>query len=698
MDGRTLFADLPPGAEGHFRIHMYALIARVLAHLRALDADGDPFARFPFLAGYHSALARYCPGGLEPAAELAWWQRQIDAWEEGTPGHLPLRALVSGLGLGAEELRLLLGAGLVEEDIRFGALCAALQEPLIARRPCVGLLSWLLGEPDGLAGDAWPACKSLVEHGLLLVENQADPRAEWLLRVPPPIWDALRGRMDVAPVPGLSWQTADSFPTIEELILPDELRRGIAGLPGLLANDRAGALVLRGMGGSGRRTVLGVVARSLGRGLLLREAGEVGDAAWRLLGPLATLSGALPALRCDPGPGETIDLPLLPGYHGPAGLALGRSGGVRGPLLANAVNLALPPPDPPSRRRFWQGAGAELAPGALDIIAGRFLLTGGLIRRAAPLATAYAQLDGRAAVELPDVQRAARTLNRQALETLAASVDPAAGWDDLVVGPAVAAELVALVARCRARERLRAGVGAAFATTLNRGVRALFTGPSGTGKTLAARALSAELQMDLYRVDLAAVVNKYIGETERNLNQVLSRAEELDVLLLLDEGDALMTRRTDVRSANDRYANLETNYLLQRLEGYEGVVIVTTNAGQRIDAAFMRRLDVVVEFAPPDAAERLLIWQRHLPCPSAISPGLVEEVSARCSMTGGQIRNAALHTALLALGDGRPPDDGHLEQAVQREYRQAGASLPLVSQPAPPGQLDRLRRFAAELG
>jgi len=249
----------------------------------------------------------------------------------------------------------------------------------------------------------------------------------------------------------------------------------------------------------------------------------------------------------------------------------------------------------------------------------------------------------------------------------------------------------------RERERLRDGAGPAFRRSLNRGVRAMFTGPSGTGKTLAARALAAELGLDLYRVDLAAVVNKYIGETERNLNQVLSRAEELDVLLLLDEGDALMSKRTEVRNANDRYANLETNYLLQRLETYEGIVVVTTNAGQRIDSAFLRRLDVIVPFAPPNVSERWLIWMLHLPTDNRVSPACLEEVASRCALTGGQIRNAALHATLLALETGRPLGDAHLEEAVQREYRKAGAAFPMRPASSNGGQMDTLRRFVDQM-
>jgi len=203
--------------------------------------------------------------------------------------------------------------------------------------------------------------------------------------------------------------------------------------------------------------------------------------------------------------------------------------------------------------------------------------------------------------------------------------------------------------------------------------------------------------MDLYRVDLAAVVNKYIGETERNLNQVLSRAEELDVVLLLDEGDALMTSRTEVRSANDRYANMETNYLLQRLETYEGIVVITTNAGNRIDSAFARRLDIIIDFALPEAAERKLIWQSHLPPSQTVSPAFLEEVAGRCALTGGQIRNAALHASLLALNNQGQISDADLETAVQREYRRAGAACPLRPKSSTQSQIDRLRRFATDL-
>src|SRR5262249_20729988 len=151
------------------------------------------------------------------------------------------------------------------------------------------------------------------------------------------------------------------------------------------------------------------------------------------------------------------------------------------------------------------------------------------------------------------------------------------------------------------------------------------------------------------RLDLSGVVNKYLGETEKNLERVLEHVEALDVVLLLDEGEALLARRTDVQNANDRYANLETNYLLQRLESFDGIVVITTNAERHLDAALGRRLDVIIHFPAPGAVEREALWRAHLPGDHAVGGDLLRELAGRCALTGGQIRNAVLHSSLLAM-------------------------------------------------
>jgi SpoVK/Ycf46/Vps4 family AAA+-type ATPase len=225
------------------------------------------------------------------------------------------------------------------------------------------------------------------------------------------------------------------------------------------------------------------------------------------------------------------------------------------------------------------------------------------------------------------------------------------------------------------REQLAASTAAI--AQRNVGVRALLAGQSGTGKTLAARLLAASLGKDLYRLDLAATVNKYLGETEKNLNQAFAAAEELDVVLLLDEGDALMATRTDVGSAHDRYANLETNFLLQRIESFDGILLVTSNAADRIDKAFARRMDVVINFRAPDEWRRYEILTMHLGDDHDIDDSWLQQVACRCALSGGQWRNVVGQARLLALQRGCAIGVDQLHAALVREYRKSGGHCPL---------------------
>lgn len=687
LDAGTLDAAMPDGTApayevehspaGHFQLYLAQLIGRMVENLsRALPPEQMKglAEAYPFIASYRQQLS-----GLP----FAPWLVEFEA---DYPGHLPLRALRDGLTVTGRALDLLLAAGLIEEDIRFGALFAALQDPLSSREPCLGILNWLLPPTDGHEDPPlWQAAEELARHGLLTIQRgQGAVRLEWTVHVPLPLWDALSGRQSVQPAPKLAIQPAADFPSLDDLILPAPLRAQVRHLPAILAAGQVDTLVLRGMTGSGRRTLFGAIARALGRDLLL-YGGEgtapdgVGEDDRRLLGPLATLTNALPLIRLAAGAGETLKVDRLPGYRGTVGITMSRIGGLEGSAMENALTLAIAPPGEEQRALFWRAAGLPLSDEAAAAAANRFLLTGGWIMRAGRLARNRMLLDGRTQGGTEDVRTAMRAVNRQVLETLASPLPSVAGWSSLVAAPRVAEQLDLLEARCRGREQILAHVGPAFADSLNRGVRALFSGPSGTGKTLAARALAGALQMDLYRVDLASVVNKYIGETEKNLNRIFTYAEELDIILLLDEGDSLMTRRTDVKGANDRYANLETNFLLQRLESYEGIILITTNAAQRIDQAFVRRLDVVIDFTLPEADERRELWRLHLPQDHQIDETFLEKVVLRCKLSGGQIRNTALHAGLLALQHEGPVTTVAFADALQREYRKAGHPYPLAT-------------------
>jgi hypothetical protein len=693
----TPFDHLPRTAHSHFLLHFYAAVDRVLHYIYRLSQVGSPsldstFERYPFLAGYFAEMRRHLPNDIHWRASGAWWQGQIEQWETRADGHLPLAALTTEAGIAYPSRLAWVVAGLVDEDSRMGTLFAQLQEPLPYRRPCLETIGQLFSrEGWGGGADGWSVCRPLVDVGLVEVTNRDAPRSEWVLRVPSLLWDMARGELAAQPAPWCRYRGADVFPALDKLVFDDGFLRQLGQAPALLRDGQTQGVVLRGMQGSERLEVLGALAAACGYGLLeilgaehaRPENGEApATTSHAGLGPLCTMARCVPAFTYDLGPGETADAPVLPGYSGPIGILLGLEGGLRGPLAERALTFNLPSLRAAHRLRHWQQGLDGHTVVDLPAIAERFHLPGGYIRQSAALAIAQAALHARPAIALDDVAQACRALNRQLLDTLATRLEVEGTWDRLVVDDPTALKLLELERRCRHRERLREHLGVAFGNAHNRGVRALFTGSSGTGKTLAARILAAELDMDLYRVDLGAVVNKYIGETEKNLHRVLSRAEELDVILLLDEGDALLGNRTEVKSSNDRYANLETNYLLQRLEHYQGIVVVTTNAGQFIDTAFQRRMDVVVNFVPPGAAERWAIWQLHLPGNHTVDAGYLQEICTRCVLTGGQIRNAALHAALLALDDGSGQvGQWHLAQALQSEYRKAGALSPLTGAP-----------------
>ncbi|MBC9208858.1 ATP-binding protein [Roseomonas aerophila] len=252
------------------------------------------------------------------------------------------------------------------------------------------------------------------------------------------------------------------------------------------------------------------------------------------------------------------------------------------------------------------------------------------------------------------------------LEGLAERLSPEAGWDDLILPPAQEALLREIAGQVRGRAAVLEDWG--FRARLRRGlgVAALFSGPSGTGKTLAAEVLANALELDLVRIDLSAVVSKYIGETEKNLRRIFDAAETGGAVLLFDEADALFGKRTEVKDSHDRYANIEVSYLLQRMETYRGLAILTSNMKEALDLAFLRRLAFVVDFPFPDVAERERLWRRAIP-EAAPTEGLDYRRLAQLSLPGGHIRNVALGAAYLAADAGAPIGMAHLLHAARRE-------------------------------
>ena len=262
---------------------------------------------------------------------------------------------------------------------------------------------------------------------------------------------------------------------------------------------------------------------------------------------------------------------------------------------------------------------------------------------------------------------ACRVQARPRLDNLAQRIEPVATWDDLVLPGMQRQTLLEIAVHVKERAKVYESWGFAAKSSGGLGISALFSGVSGTGKTMAAEVLANELQLDLYRIDLSQVVSKYIGETEKNLRHVFDAAEEGGAILLFDEADALFGKRSEVKDSHDRYANIEVSYLLQRMEAYRGLAILTTNMKSAVDTAFLRRIRFIVNFPFPDAKQRMRIWEGIFP-KSTPTDGLDMEKLARLNIAGGNIRNIALNAAFLAADAGGEVRMEHLLRAARSEY------------------------------
>jgi hypothetical protein len=360
--------------------------------------------------------------------------------------------------------------------------------------------------------------------------------------------------------------------------------------------------------------------------------------------------------------GMTDPAPIVPLIQRRAGtvfvLAETRAG-----LPAGVPALALPPSDPRVRAALWRAAAPDLAQRDAAVLARQFALPPETIARIA--ADAPHGRGRRAALWARAREEAA-----PALADLGQRIAPAARWEDLVVPADAEAALRDVAAAARARAIVDAW-GVVRHGARGEGLAVLLAGPSGTGKTLAAEVLAGTLELDLWRIDLSGVVSKWIGETEKNLRRVFDAAEAGGAVLFFDEADALFGKRTEVKDAHDRYANVEIAYLLQRMEAYRGLSILATNLRANLDQAFLRRLRYVVDFPFPDEAARRAIWQRHLP-PRAPAEGIDLDALARLDLPGGAIRNVALNAAAAAAAAGEPLRMSHLANAARREFAKLG--------------------------
>jgi hypothetical protein len=336
-------------------------------------------------------------------------------------------------------------------------------------------------------------------------------------------------------------------------------------------------------------------------------------------------------------------------------------------LRPGDVTVDVPGPSPSRSVERWVAAlGTDLAEGdEVFDVAEQFAFGPRSIQRAAALASQQAMAEGRP-VTTADLVRASRRQAGTAMDDLAQRIEPRYDWDDIVLPADLADQLHEIAGQVGRRYQVYERWGFGTKHARGRGITVLFAGPSGTGKTMAAEVLANDLGLDLYRIDLAGVVSKYIGETEKNLRRLFDAAERTGSVLLFDEADALFGKRTEVRDSHDRYANIEINYLLQRMEDYRGLAILATNMRSLLDHAFLRRLRFILDFPFPDRAGRRAIWARVFP-PEA-GAEIDPDALARLEVAGGSIRSIAINAAFFAAADGDAIGMAHVMRAARREY------------------------------
>jgi MoxR-like ATPase len=585
-----------------------------------------------------------------------------------------------------------------EIDLRHERIFAYLQDDVTRRRPTVDLLLNLLcislGEKIEMRSRFFESAPLLRHRILDAFDDPSDPRPALLgkrLRVNERIARYLLDSDEIDP-------TLTPFARL----LPPVAPAGVNGaslvkLLSFAAEHLEEGVVIhvKGPRGVGKKTWSAKLAQSLGLGLLLIDGEKLlaaKDINVELVVRLAVREAALQgsALYWHGFDGLLADerkllrSTLVQALQERDGLAFlaGDTPWDPGSALAPRAfaSVELPRPDYAERHRIWiealDGDLPEPIAAELTAIAGKFRFTTGEIRAAVISARdrARARGAGSSGVELDDLHAACRAQSGRELGDMARKIPPRHGFGDIVLPPDPLAQLREICDQVRYRHRVLGAWGFNDKLTLGRGTTALFSGPSGTGKTMAAAILAKELGLDLYKIDLSNVVNKYIGETEKNLERVFTAAETSNAILFFDEADALFGKRAEVKDAHDRYANIETGYLLQRMEEYEGVAILATNLRRNMDDAFVRRLSFAIHFPFPEAEERLRIWQQVWPATAPLAEGLDLPFLAKTfHFTGGNIKNVALAAAFLAAGAGQV-SMAHVVQATRRELQKLGKS------------------------
>lgn len=584
-----------------------------------------------------------------------------------------MQQLICDYRLSPAELFLFALLGEVENSHIVNLVIAELQSPDRDPRPSLhtanAMTEALFDEKDPLYLEI--VAHPLVKDGFIVLEGEV-PLPMQKLKTHPAIWRSLL--TDQQPWPGCHFLTAKPELNIGKANVSEAeklaaITHSSFRAQGVVAPEtdyhglKLQALVVRGNPGSGRDEFAAQLAK-----LLKRQALQVSIETWQrtpVLAQLCRYTSWLPVLHPQLGPGEALRLNNL--QH-PVVIILGNEGSVESD---NLIEVRMSLPSQGERTQLWQSltGNKKLSRtlGANALLSSQTILSlGNYARHLANKETCN--------IGLRQVCEARRHHGADKLRLLAEPVFRDIDANAMVLPPLVEQGLDHLVLRAGKREQLWEGLGKTLKATPNPGVRALFVGESGTGKTLAASYVATRLSAPLYRVDLSSVMNKYIGESEKNLAQLLDEAAANDIVLLFDEADSLFGSRSEGKETGERFANMLTNFLLTRIEDHPGVVMLTTNSKERIDNAFNRRIDVIIDFPLPGYDERLALWRSHL---GDRGPGerVYRSLASYCDLAGGQVRNAVLAAAVYA--DKGKITEENLIKGLEAEYNKLGRKVPV---------------------
>ena len=669
--------------QGWFRLDFSAPEARWPQGLQDLFSKHSESMARKSAEDYEEILSKW-----EPVSFQSFWLGMLDfACKYGDPVAERWCSLYERFHLGREEITLLALLSMMEFDWHvLRALRFAMSEPN-PTLPRWGFLTRMfsLHDEDAQRCSSMfnPAACVLFKESMVLLENANQvPLSSALLRMYEPAAAYLLGK----PIDNSSFEKSVSIPELEEDVAEQVLAMQELHTPARVA--------VHGAVGSGRRHVCRALARALKCdgiwSLDLSLACNFDDAVAQVkhVRAMATLHNALIVVTSFPDAMERWEEALriisarLHETCQPVAWML--SGDVPKWLKINPdAHITIPMPSRSDREIYWRDACSEyLGNTWIQQLAGQFLMTRGQIQEAMR-SVSFRDTDDEEARYM-QLARAARGISKEGLGGLATPEPARVSFDQLIVSPECRTALEDLLMYARHRKELAKNWGFERSMPYGLGLSALFSGPPGTGKTYGAQVIASELRLELYRVDLSQLVSKYIGETEKHLSELFNAAEQGEVLLLFDEADSIFGKRTEVKSSVDRYANLEINYLLQRLERFTGVSILTSNFDSAIDEAFMRRIRFKVPFDMPETEARLTLWKKFL------SPDIPRDKSVDLAflaetfeLSGGHIKEAVLRAASIAYGSEKQRiTQDLLIRSALLEYKKLGKLAPMIDEPS----------------